>query len=115
MGSSLTLVRLWPRRKPPFPAEPARLTVHVSAGAGRLSVTWSAPTADAATYAHARIFLARPGGAPEFLGVIAPAATLTVDAGPGTYTAIAESYSSGSWGGGRLSGVGRSAEFTISP
>ena len=63
--------------------------------------------------AYARVFLAAAGCAPEFLGVIAPSATLTVDIGPGTYTAIAESYSSGSWGGGRLSGIGRSDEFTV--
>ena len=47
--------------------------------------------------------------------MIAPGATLAADIGPGTYTAIAESYSSGSWGGGRLSGYGRSPEFTVGP
>ena len=82
---------------------------------GRLSVTWAAPTADAAAYAHARIFLAGPAGEPDLLGVIAPGATLTTDITPGTYTAIAESYSSGSWGGGRLSGIGHSPEFTVTP
>lgn len=82
---------------------------------GRLSVTWAAPAVDAAAFAHARIFLAGPDGEPDFLGVIAPGATLAADIGPGTYTAIAESYSSGSWGGGRLSGYGRSPEFTVDP
>ena len=47
---------------------------------GRLSVTWAAPTADAAAYAHARIFLAGPAGEPDLLGVIAPGATLVVGA-----------------------------------
>ena len=78
-------------------------------------MTWAAPTADAGTYAHARIFVATTGGRPDFLGVIAPGATLTTGIAPGAYIAIAESYSSGSWGGGRLSGYGRSPEFTVGP
>ncbi|MBD0021883.1 hypothetical protein GII33_20460 [Gordonia pseudamarae] len=89
------------------------LTVRVAVDSGVLSVTWAAPVDDAATYAHARIFLTGVDGERDFLGVIAPGATLTVDTVAGTYTATAESYSSGSWGGGRLSGLGRSAEFTV--
>ncbi len=104
-------MRLW--RRQAEPAGTAALTVRTVVDSGRLSVTWAAPVADAGEYAHARVFLAAAGYAPEFLGVIAPSATLTVDIGPGTYTAIAESYSSGSWGGGRLSGIGRSDEFTV--
>ncbi|MFC7755992.1 hypothetical protein [Tsukamurella soli] len=91
-------------------AELAVLRVDATAHGRRLTVHWDAgATGDRTEFAHARVFLV-VDGIRSYLGVAdGPTVTLSLpDGTPGGYVVEVDAYSSGSWGGGHLSGRGRS-------
>lgn len=104
-----------------LPEQPVSLPVSVvcAAGSRAIEVSWRSPARTSA-FAHFRIFLSAPDGSRTYLAVVDAGdhAVIEVpdsvgDAYLDGCTVEVETYSSGSWGGGRLTGVGRSEPFQL--
>lgn len=101
------------------PPEPISLQVSTQfdARSRSLTVTWHTPD-DPSAFAHTRLFLAgRELPDRTYLTIVdaGDSSTMPVppDVEPGTYRVDVETYSNGSWGGGRLTGTGSSPHFAI--
>jgi hypothetical protein len=93
------------------------VTVRVT-GPGTVVVGWTAPALRPAERECARVLLHGPdGAAPRYLGLVDSGDPTEIDLpdqlGPGECQVGVEVYSSGSWGGGRLTATGRSAHFRL--
>ncbi|MDF0530567.1 hypothetical protein P0W64_08370 [Tsukamurella sp. 8F] len=106
-------------RQRPSSAIPA--VVHVDArlvlDGARIAVEWAASRPGAsAEFAHARVFLIAQDGRRTYLGVAdgSPARFAVPASLPaGEYRVELDAYSSGSWGGGHLSGRGLSEPIGV--
>lgn len=103
-----------------LPDRPVALPVSAvyATGSRAVEVSWR-PPAPTSAFAHARIFLVGPGPARTYLAVVDAGEHAliqipdSIESGVGGCAVEVETYSSGSWGGGRLTGHGRSETFHL--